>query len=443
MRLFTEILQINKKAFRKIMKYGVESLRDTKFNFKYDPFFILFLFLFLYIPPIFNFNIIIVLSIISVVILVFKYKKLKNLLHLMNKMKLFQYYSAMLLGLIILVMLLPMHEYMIKPVYTIFMITIAVPICSIFVLIYFIRYKYELIDVINILLLVGLMQATISILALFIPPFKTFILNIYLNRGYPIVYQWMEWRIFGLSNELTYSMPVVQSFLAVCALYLTFSESYIYFYYVPILLLSSIINARLGIVISVVGFVMMVIFNFKKEDGKLNLDFIKFIAVILIALIGGFIILFFVSPGIVEWILEMFTDIKELFNGNLTGFFEYMFIVNGFPIPRGTTFFIGVGNTILGGFKGVASDSGFINDLWRGGIFFAIILWGSTAFYLLRPFRKDKSITTFISIFSFLTFLLANFKGLFFSLNEIFTLFSILLPITTYTVLKKEGIKVG
>ncbi len=409
--------------------------KETIFK-KYDILILIYLFMLIYMPPFIPINCVIPLSGIAIIYLLIHFKEIKMLIEIVKKTGMWKYYLLTLFGMTILVIRLLFHSNsnLILPIYTTFLIVVLNAICCLFIFLYMIKKKYGLMDLINMLLIVALAESIISLLAFLIPVIKQFFITLYLHNGYTSDYTWLTWRLFGFSNELLFSMPLVQSVLSLCALYLFFNKSKRYIIFVPFLMFSIIVNSRLGLAVFIFGIFVLIIYQLKKGQKKQNWIFLKDLITILFLLIVECMVIFLVRPETGQWFLSIFTDLIQLFLGRFTGFFEYMFVRNGMSIPKGKDFLLGSGHMIIGS----GSDSGFINDLWLGGIFYALTMWGSILMLFYLCFQKKKNLITFLSLILLFTFLIANFKGPFFTENEIYMLTGLLAIFMVYETKKEK-----
>lgn len=393
---------------------------------KASPFFLIYLFLFLYMPPILSFNIVIPLAMVGIVYLVTKFKNIRKYMNQFRQTGFWKICLLIVCGFLYLAVTLPLHGFQLRSAYPAFLISILNVVCLFFIFVFALLHHYDLTDIINMLLLVSLVQCLLSVLTVLIPSLRQMFIQLYLSRGYSSVYTWLDWRLFGFSNELLFSMPIVQSFLALCALFFTFNRSYWYALFLPFLLFSSMMNARIGIVIFGIGFLVLLFFQIQRGNREKNSVLLKSIGIFAGFGVVACALMFWLIPQTGEWFLSMFRDVFELLKGNRTGFFEYMFERNGMTLPTGKDLLLGTGSFVLGGSEGVSSDCGFVNDLWLGGLFYATVMWGSMVLQLRLCFRKGKTFNTYLSVMLFITFLIANFKGPFFTENEMFVLNGIL-----------------
>jgi hypothetical protein len=141
-----------------------------------------------------------------------------------------------------------------------------------------------------------------------------------------------------------------------------------------------------------------------------------------------------ISPSTVKWILSFFTQIVEFVKGRNVQYFADTFGKGKLALPTGKAFFFGIGHNMMGA-RGANCDIGFINDIFMGGIFYAITVWGAFAFLFKLSFQKGKNLNGFLAMICIITFFVANFKGMLITQNEILSLIYLL---TLYLALNKE-----
>ena len=103
----------------------------------------------------------------------------------------------------------------------------------------------------------------------------------------------------------------------------------------------------------------------------------------------------------------------------------YYFNPQNYILPNGLSIMIGVG-TYTGGNLGYATDIGYVNDIYLGGvIYLCMILF--FFYYVLRSFYRGQNVTyKFIYQFGLIVLLISNIKGYVFSYNELTSFFIIL-----------------
>ena len=68
---------------------------------------------------------------------------------------------------------------------------------------------------------------------------------------------------------------------------------------------------------------------------------------------------------------------------------------------------------------GVSSDIGYINDIWRGGIVYVILLYCFMMKQFWNLYKNDDKTVSFIGIFAFILFPILNIKGSIYSMNNL------------------------
>ncbi len=296
---------------------------------------------------------------------------------------------------------------------------------------------YFLFDVI---LKAGLVQGILSILTFLLPSIKDFFLKKMVDAGLFELSQYgyyVDLRLFGFSNGLTYAMPVLQAFLAMTALYLAINQKPRYIWYFPILLFSAIVNARTSIVIVII----CLFFLFQRNTmTRRKLGKVMMLAVIgCIALALGIVLINKYSPDTLSWVTTGMKQIVGFFAGdNETGYFSYLTDPERWPMPKGFALLFGAGARIMGkNSTGYYTDIGYVNDLWLGGILYCFLSYFFVAIcfiYIKRMIsavQNDKSRFIKYLLYSFLlSFFALNIKGYIINLNcftNLFILFSIFL----------------
>lgn len=286
----------------------------------------------------------------------------------------------------------------------------------------------------DLIIKVGLIQALIAFITLFFPNIHNAIINIYLKYGYKdtIIYL-SQFRMYGYSYILPFTMPITQSMIAIISFDKGINKKYIYILYSLIIFLSAIINARISIIIYLIG-LMFIIFNVRHIN---IINIFKIIPIIIsIIIIINKIILFIPSKTII-WIEQAWNDILYLINNrNLDSeSFKYFSSNNAYRIPQNIlNLFFGTATLSIRNNISVQSDVGFINDIWIGGIFYIFI----TYIYIMNKIKftievfSKKNMQIYLII---IIFLIANLKGQVISYNEFINL---MILISVYYKIKNK-----
>lgn len=412
-------------------------------NLKIDWTLLIILFLFIYQPPLFRFNIVYILIVLLNIIIYRKQKRIfydLNVQFLRNKALL---YLVICSSLLIIYLLFSKSFSIVnyKQIYTIALTLILYLYCGFLIAKYFIIKGFSTNRFLEYFVLIGILQAIISIFSYTFPELRNSIVNFYIFRGYPKeVYLYMTWRLYGFSSTLTYAMPIVQSFIACIALYLGFNKRLEYFFAIPLLLFSSMINSRFGFLVffpvAIIQFAQMQLksHRFSKKDISLTMLLVG------LGTLALFFIIYITIPTTWSWISSSFIDIGNFLSGKLTGFFAEIFGANSsqFALPQGLAFLLGVGKNIMGGIGGYASDIGFVNDIWIGGILYTVVIWAmfSITFYyvMIKSVLNQRVLLLILLCFM----IISNIKGMVITPNELMSCVYVFL---TFFILKLNSLE--
>lgn len=281
-------------------------------------------------------------------------------------------------------------------------------------------YKTE--DYIRVLLIVGTLQGIISVLTFIFPDLQLMIINRAIMYGFDAekYRSFANRRYFGLAYNLVTYVPVVQAFMAVIAMRYLAIKNKIYILMIPFLLFSAIINGRSSIVILIIGIMILFLEQIKRARAD-RMAKIICIAIILSAVCFIGIRSFeFISPRTFIWLSDGIKEIFLLFTKlDMRGsYFSTLLNWNEY-LPRGVKFFFGIGELSIGGNSyGVSSDIGYINYLWLGGIVLFLLLhcFYFSILYLIR--KVNNKTVRFSAVFLFLICIIFNIKMPVFLLNE-------------------------
>ncbi|MGH2097440.1 hypothetical protein ACRCJR_06065 [Aerococcus urinaeequi] len=382
-------------------------------------------FVLFYNPPIVSINTIVLGGLISFIYNFFNFKKIINNKKIIDVIVMQFLYTIIFVYLFIIIVL--NSQSINNLAFIIYIILFVFSIC-VSISIIFIKNKLDIKQVLNIFLITGSIQGFISIVSLLFPNIQSLIIERIVSLGYSSV--WLkitDHRLFGYSDSLTFSMPIVQSFLAIVSfyMYLRFDRKYILF--TPLLVLSAIINARTSIVIIVIGF-LLIIFEFKNvfKNNFLKSIFSLFLITGIFYVVS--ILLSRIFPEIYQWAAEGLELIFRFLKGdNSEGYFSYITDPKVYRLPEdiiGKLF--GRGHRIME-ISSINSDVGFINDTWLGGFIYVVIIYTITMNLLINIKKNiNEFLSSFIVKFLVLTLFVSNFKGTIIGLNGIYSLIILL-----------------
>lgn len=395
-------------------------------NFEKKAFLVIYLFLFLFAPPLIkNVNFLLILSLYSFISIIFKYHEdLKELIKI-NKIKkmllLVLIYFAWYIFTILLNVIVSGEVYLYNYIINFYSIGLVYPlslICITHIYLYSQENNLSLNDIIKCLILSGLIQSCISILSFLIPPVKTFLLNImYQNTGDTLyIYKYTtERRFFGFANNMLDSFGFGMGILSVLPLFYSIKNGKKWLTASPLLLIVSFLNSRTGIVVFAIGFMIWLIYIIKSDIVK---NYIKEIIFIVSATI---VIIFFIGifyPTTLRWVL---TDFLSFFSKR-KGTADLLFSSNFWKLPNFLNIIFGCGYNVAGfgameTVLGFSSDVGYINEIWKTGIIGLLIICYLFWYLLRNTFLSIKSNYKYFIIFCSIALIVSNIKFYIFSYN--------------------------
>lgn len=291
-------------------------------------------------------------------------------------------------------------------------------ICAIALLLKDRHYDYK--EMIRFLIYIGLVQAFFCIIMFYFPEAKEFANALYLqNDETGTLLSIVGDRVYGVSSNYTFLLPVTMSFIAYIAIVFAFccNEKKFYIYGV-ILLWTSLMNGRTGIYICFT-LILLLPFYFMLKKYK----FTTSILLICGGILFGSLTIYLLNkmmPEKIEWALNGLRDFVgalkgDEYSGNMKALADKMVF-----FPNGSGFIFGEGHRVFGtiGIETVGkhSDIGYINDIYKGGIFYYLLFYIPMFFFLIRQAwcignQIDHHFVHTLFLGSFLFLLFANYKG--------------------------------
>lgn len=273
-------------------------------------------------------------------------------------------------------------------------------------------YKFKS-NFFDFLLKIGLIQAIISFIMVVVPPFKS-LANYLYTGGEDLsirIAGITESRIYGIGSGYTVTLPFIQALFAVFALQLYYKSKKIrYIIYSILLIASSLLNNRTGFIIYLIIFVVYII---RLCLYNVNAKSIIVGIISLVFLSSSFLVIsrFSFIKERVDW---LFLAINQIWNYITTGTRESnleLLFGDQFSLPKGYDLIFGIGKRpfetlTMMPYYNFQSDIGYINDLFKGGLFYTVPLYLST-FYLIIRRIKDNFLAISLTIF----LLIANYKA--------------------------------
>lgn len=276
-------------------------------------------------------------------------------------------------------------------------------------------HKNLLKDIINI----GFVAALFTLMMLFVPVLDEVIRYRILKTD--DFTELVAYRAFGLSEGLTFAYGTTQGLVFGLALF--YAKKYpIYYCYLPIILLSIIFNARIGLVPVVFSLMYFVFIKFN----------IKLISIISSFSLVFYVVIFKTSifseyTKTIEWAFDFFIQSSDFITGNSSSSTNTFDILFGdmAVLPNGIQeWLFGTGENIFLASSG-NSDIGYLIQLNYGGITYVVLLFTLIGYMMYRLrflYRIDRWL-----IFLFLTtIVITNIKGLMISIIPSFRLIAII-----------------
>lgn len=384
-----------------------------------------FLFLFIYTPPILPINILHILTGISLIALLLLYNSDQYIRFVFQK-NIIGLIAGTSLALLLLATILAFTTEEFIELYQIALVAFEVIPCSIVIVFTYKRLSYKLVDIINALLNVALLQAIIAMIMLSVPEFKDYVMNnILLHQNENSIFESLNvFRRFGFAMGFTFDMPVTQGFLAALAAFMSLTKSMWYFLYIPPLLISAVINARTGVMVFFICCMIILLINIK------YMKFVNYSRLLILALIFtitvsiGYAFVADQSKATADWIQAGIDETLDSVTGEKTGY--YQAADDMFFLPEGLDFVFGTGQNYFGRLDVKSSDIGYVNDLFMGGIAYVLLLYMSFLGFMFSGKGKRDLFSTMIVIMMITTMLVCNIKGFAFRQNCFVNLFILL-----------------
>ena len=292
------------------------------------------------------------------------------------------------------------------------------------------------------LLITGTIMALTAAAAILIPAVNEFFTARMAAYGVPYAIKQAAYRNFGFAANLTSTASYAQAVLACIALYRGARGKRLWLIPFPILAFSANINTRTSTPLILAGMAAgMIAVLHSRDRRRISVYAVVSVTAAAVAFFGLGLVRA-INPLTYEWLTSGIGQISSFVAGEQTegGYFSEMLQMFGI-LPGGADLFFGVGTGILDGTKyAVNSDVGFINDIWRGGILYLLVMTGLLLRTLLRfirggTLRREDGI--YLAVLFLFVFVITNIKGSFFIHSDVTVIFWLLVPTLVWE--KTEG----
>ncbi len=288
------------------------------------------------------------------------------------------------------------------------------------------KLKLSLANLLSSLVIIAAIQSFLAIIMLLLPDLRMFALTTILNYDpsedkifRPDLY---VFRSFGFSQDILFSLSIVQGIAVVCILCLCLYKFAQYKYsliLIPPLLLSIALNARIGFIPIILFAVSTLVFNLLRLRIYLVSKFILFSVIsalfIYLSITNlGFFTEFDIEQNI-NWASDIFVQGKNFAQGETTNTGNFGKIQRKhLHLPESETAQIfGEGRYVYQNNKvSVTSDAGYVRRIYFGGYIYSFLAY-SALIYIFIGSQGKKQQDAFKPLFYalILTALLSQIKG--------------------------------
>lgn len=386
--------------------------------------FILLLYLFIYLPPFHflgNFKVYYVLLLLSILTCLFKGKEIRRYLK--------QFSTELSLFFIILLFSVFRSGLHGDVGYV---ITHFVSVASIFFVIPFLIIAANKLgvdsekDLIRALLIVSAIAGSISMICIVNPSFNDFIKNNVIQYDEEHYLSNTIIRGFGLANGLTSNYGYIQGSIVAIGLYWLKDNKW-FLVFIPIVLLSALVNARTGVIIAAWGIILLILSSKKRLFIPITVA-----SVLFVVFLPTIMELLHFNEYTILWIFDFVDKMDSISNGDMDSVSKFVDMV---VTPHGFgDWILGRGINIYDQEGILHSDIGWCIQLYYGGVTYLFLLF--IAFYSVF-YRLFKLKSKFYFYFFLGVVILVNTKSRMFpSTGE----FSLMLFVYYVTILTERGL---
>lgn len=286
--------------------------------------------------------------------------------------------------------------------------------------------KFSLNDLLYSLIVIGIIQSLFCLIMFLIPGIKFIIFNSILSQqvrteeileaGY-----YGNFRGFGISINYLFSLPIFQGLLIAFIFYLcliNFKKYYYTLISIPLLFLSIILNARIGLVPIIIFVGVAFIVYFKNLRVSAISQFVLILSVLIISVYAFFSITYQTTDlaNNVDWIFKSYTQNKAFLEGTgdegtlailLDSHIHFPKDFNGNLFGEGLYLFGESENS-----SSIRSDIGYIRNLYFGGYIYSLLIYSSFLMLFWGALRLQKTtLARILMYFLLVVMLVAHLKG--------------------------------
>lgn len=399
--------------------YSFNITRSTDFLF-----WSIFMFVFLYAPPVIPYFHIFV-GFVIIVVMVFTFNK-----HYFETYKLsnMSTWFKMMLGVFLYALLIPLplsayygdivdfpHYY---HLFNRFAVLIYMEIIyGIFLLTRFKLKERSYLYLIKVLIAAAVFQSFLGCMALIFPSIKDMFLSLMINMGSLSTEKegMLSIRTFGFALSMLDQFGLGTGLIAGISFYIGVNYKSKYILYSLLIMVAAVLNSRTGIVIYAIGIIIAAAFSiFINKNPKTMIKSLAFIILVPTLFVFTIDIISQYNDMTSEWISKGIESIIELFSTGSSNTDDMSVISSErfWQLPDAAHILIGTGHSRYEAEGYLHTDCGIVNDIWFVGVIGLILLYG-VVFYICWKIYKDArfSLEKFIAIFFICSFCAFDIKG--------------------------------
>ena len=255
-------------------------------------------------------------------------------------------------------------------------------------------------EIVQYLIYLAIFQAYISVLMIFVPPFKDFVTTfiiVFSESNKLSAESLLNERVFGIGSEYLFGLPIFQAMMACVYITVTKKKSFFFFFNLICLICSAIFCARTSLFVFACYYLYYFLLNFRKHLG---------ISIISMGIIGGVVYMAYNFLMSIDDIVAI-EHFNRAFNGQYEGGYDALLDTMLYFPDDFITWVFGDGTYPF--FAKRNSDIGYVNDLFFGGLLYLSLEFFSL-YFLFNNARKADYLQNILPLL-FMALIVLHYKG--------------------------------
>ena len=246
--------------------------------------------------------------------------------------------------------------------------------------------KYNVNSILNYIFIVSAVAGSVSCLCLFVPEVDSFMRNNVIQYDEEDYLFFVVRRGFGLSSGLTSYYGYIQGSIAVLGL-INYKEHRWFLYFVPIVFLAAMVNARTGMLITIWG-ALLLAFS-RKERLLIPLSILLILSFIFMGEILGAL---GVREDTLMWLLDFHDQFASVYSGGDTSDTAFSHLFGDMIILPSSAigWIMGSGISLFRTGTDVHTDVGWIIQLNYGGLLYIVPLYYLFVYMIKRLLNNGQ-----------------------------------------------------